>query len=84
MNSFILKSSVLFGVSYSSMQNIERMAKNLTVNNPNLRTFGTVEQILLSDYQNYGCWCFLAQTPKGKGQPVNAIDSVCKRLRPDS
>ena len=44
------------------------------------RTFGTMQQILLADYKNYGCWCFLAQEPQGRGTPVNEIDRVCRSL----
>jgi hypothetical protein len=68
------------GLASAKMANMERMSKNLTEPRDNLRTFGTIEQILLSGYKNYGCWCYLAQEPKGKGKPVNAIDEACRRL----
>lgn len=76
-------STALFSLSTASIMNMSHMINNITAGtgpSSNLRTFGTVEQILLSDYQNYGCWCFLAQEPKGKGQPVNAIDYICRTL----
>ena len=69
------------GLASAKMANMERMSKNLTESrDSSLRTFGTIEQILLSGYKNYGCWCYLAQEPKGKGKPVNAIDEACRRL----
>lgn len=77
-----IATATLVSIASSSILNLSHMINNITVGTgpSNLRTFGTVEQILLSDYQNYGCWCFLAQTPKGKGQPVNAIDYICRSL----
>ena len=70
------------GLASAKMLNMEKMSANLTETQSDLslRTFGTIEQILLSDYKNYGCWCYLAQTPKGKGKPVNAIDEACRSL----
>merc|ERR1711976_946622 len=72
-------STLAFPTSFASLINMSNQLNNAT-KNPSLRTFGTVEQILLSDYQNYGCWCYLAQVPKGKGQPVNQVDELCRRL----
>lgn len=75
-------STTLYALSSASIMNMSNMINNITSGTgpTSLRTFGTVEQILLSDYQNYGCWCFLAQEPKGKGQPVTAIDYACRTL----
>jgi len=77
-----IATSTLVTLASASILNMSHMINNITSGTApsNLRTFGTVEQILLSDYQNYGCWCFLAQSPKGKGQPVNSIDHICRSL----
>lgn len=78
----IFSASTFIALSSASILNMSSMMGNMTSGapNPGLRTFGTVEQILLSDYQSYGCWCFLAQEPKGKGQPVNQVDYACRTL----
>lgn len=71
----------LFGLASASITELNQMLGNATSNSPQMRTFGIVGTNLLSDYLNYGCWCTLDQVPRGKGQPVNDIDRLCKVLQ---
>jgi len=49
-----------------------------------LRTFNGFEETLLSDYLQYGCWCYIGTgndgTHRGRSTPVNAFDKVCRQL----
>ena len=51
---------------------------------PLLRTFNGFEETLLSDYLNYGCWCYIGTgndgTHRGRSAPVNEFDTVCRQL----
>ena len=51
---------------------------------PQLRTFNGFEETLLSDYLQYGCWCYMGTgndgTRRGRSTPVNAFDKVCRQL----
>ena len=73
--------SVLLGVTTATMENLSQMINATIPSDVQVRTFGVSERIILSDYENYGCWCTLNQEPAGKGQPVNEIDILCKNLQ---
>ena len=37
---------------------------------------------ILSNFNGYGCWCYFGENSygKGKSQPVDGLDSLCKSL----
>merc|ERR1739847_102188 len=48
-----------------------------------LRSFNSFEEVGASQIREYGCWCYLGteQTNKGKSNPVNEVDQICKNLQ---
>lgn len=85
--------NVILGMSLISstgasqlMEKMEKLA-NLTLSEdnpvPGLRNLQEPAQTAMTNLnrmKNYGCWCNFDNHRNGKGQPLDHLDSACKRL----
>jgi hypothetical protein len=70
----------LLGFVFADKAQIDRTLMSM-VRNSSLRTFADKIAAAIPALDEYGCWCYFAENVgRGKGQPVNEIDSMCKIL----
>jgi len=80
----VLASTTLFTMTYSSFTEMENsfaeIMKNKTASFD--RAFPANQFALSLVAENYGCWCHSLKehTGKGKSQPLDSLDALCKNL----
>merc|ERR1712048_1227088 len=58
---------------------IDKLVTNSSM--PTLRVFSGSMKNIVENLNGYGCWCyFYEDVGRGKGQPVDEMDGICKTL----
>ena len=72
--------------SFASFADIKEVLNNNTDEglrslSPNGGSWGFFGQSYVSEIESYGCWCYFGSIGKGKSDPIDEIDGICKVLQ---
>jgi len=80
----VFASSTLFTMTFASFENMEKSFSEIMKNKTGGfdRAFPVNQFALSLVAENYGCWChsLKTHTGKGKSQPLDDLDALCKQL----
>ena len=70
----------LLKITLADLIIMQKLLENITV--PTFRSFTGFTVHILSNFHGYGCWCYFGTDGygKGKSQPKDELDSLCKAL----
>merc|ERR1712110_308504 len=86
MKSVIYTSLPLFSVTYAGIIEMRRDFEDLKVaalqnDTAQMRNIGNTFDQAFDSFDGYGCWCYFEEEHgKGRGQAVDEVDQVCKKL----
>ena len=67
-------------LAFADLAIMQNLLENITI--PTFRSFTGFTAQILSNFNGYGCWCYFGSGGygKGKSQPVDGLDSLCRML----